>query len=438
MSKSSPIYESLDEWIAKDAYSFSIDSSSSLHVAIDHLTHSLGDSIDLLGFGESLHGGEEILLLRNRLFEYLVAAYGYTAIAIESNFPRSLAVNDYVQGVSNASYESLIQNGFSHAVGPLEANRELIEWMKRYNADSNQPKLHFYGFDSPTEMMKTESPRQLLTFVLDYLAAADNVSVHPQREHFDKLIGHDSEWENPAAMMDPAKSIGNSPMAMALRIDVEDLITELQVRRPELIKKSGHDKFNETMRYAVMSRQLLNYHATIASSSDQRVAKALGQRDVMMADNLAYIVARETARGGKVLVFAHNSHLKYGMAEWQLGPHALKLWPAGAHLRKMFGSRYAVIGSGVGASSQNGIAQPEDGTLEAKLLKPSGPVRWISTQNGKAVFESEVDRLSTRTGSTMNPSYFPFNAQSFDDFDWLVMLDSITYNRGGLYASIMQ
>ncbi len=97
----------------------------------------------------------------------------------------------------------------------------------------------------------------------------------------------------------------------------------------------------------------------------------------MMADNLAYMVSRE-----KVLAFAHNSRLKRGKAQWQLGADLLTWWPAGSHPNEMFGSRYAVIGTAVGVFAANGIIQPEA-------------------------------------------------SQSFTDFDWLAVLDSTAYNRGG-------
>jgi erythromycin esterase-like protein len=44
---------------------------------VDTMMASLGDSVELLGFGEALHGGEDMLILRNRLFERLVTAHGY-------------------------------------------------------------------------------------------------------------------------------------------------------------------------------------------------------------------------------------------------------------------------------------------------------------------------------------------------------------------------
>jgi erythromycin esterase-like protein len=127
--------------------------------------------VALLGLGEALHGGEDILILRNRLFQRLVETHGYRAIAIESSFPRAHVVNEYVAGRGPESYEAVRETGFSHGFGRLDANRELVEWMRRYNADpSHSVKLRFYGFDSPTGMVGSDSPRQVLQFVLEYLA----------------------------------------------------------------------------------------------------------------------------------------------------------------------------------------------------------------------------------------------------------------------------
>ncbi len=153
-------------------------------------------------------------------------------------------------------------------------------------------------------------------------------------------------------------------------------------------------------------------------------------RDAAMADNLAYAASRERGRG-KVLVFAHNSHLKRGKSQWQLGPNLLSWWPAGAHLNVTFGSRYAVIGSAVGTSEANGIGQPEPGTLESLLASSPGPVRFIPTHKGQMLKPEAIETVPTRCGSQKNQSYFPLTAQSFVDFDWLAVLDSTTYNRGG-------
>jgi erythromycin esterase-like protein len=430
---SHPITEhaTLDDWIARESIPFSADSPATFGAAVDTVIASLGGSVELLGFGEALHGGEEILLLRDRLFRRLVEMHGYSAIATESSFPRGLAVNAYIAGDGAGSYDAVQDAGWSHGFGRLEANRELIEWMREYNADpSHRVKLRFYGFDSPTEMTGTDSPSHVLHVVLDYLAAIDGAGDQQRRERIDALLGSDADWENPAALMDPSKSVGLSDAASALRIETEDLITGLHIRRPELVAKGGADRYWEALQHATLARQLLNYHAAIAHDSDDRVSVLLGIRDAIMADNLAYAVARERGRG-KVLAFAHNRHLQRGQVQWQLGPHLNRWWPAGAHLHEMFGARYAVIGSGVGVSEANGIGQPEPGTLEALLTRAPGPALFVPTHTGEGLPAAQIAALPTRSGSIKNSTYMALDAHSFTDFDWLVVLHSTAYSRGG-------
>jgi erythromycin esterase-like protein len=395
---------------------------------------SLGDSVKLLGLGEALHGGEDILILRNRLFQRLVEAHGYSAIAIESSFPRACAVNEYISGRGPASFDALQDAGFSHGFGRLDANLELVEWMRAFNADSSHSiKLQFYGFDSPTEMMFSDSPGKVLHFVLDYLSSVDSASGQEHKERIDSLLGRDSDWEDPDAALDPTKSVGLSPAAAALRIETEDLISELKVRRPELVAESDAGRYLEAMQYATVARQLLNYHAVVAQGpgdSAKRIVRLLGIRDASMADNLAYAVSRECGRGN-VLAFAHNSHLKRGKAQWQLGTDLLIWWPAGAHLSEMFGPHYAVIGTAVGVSDANGIGKPQASTLEARLTAAPGPARFIPTHLSLGLPTPQIAAIPIRSGSMNNPTYFALTPQSFTDFDWLAVLDSTTYSRGG-------
>ena len=416
----------LDDWIARDAAAFSVDSPETFNAAVDRMINSLGDAVVLLGLGEALHGGEDILKLRNRLFRRLVEAHGYSALAIESSFPRARAVNEYVAGRGPASYEAVQDTGFSHGFGRLDANRELVEWIRAYNAEPcHDIKLQFYGFDSPTEMTGTDSPRQVLHFVLDYLASIDGDRGKDRRERIDSLLGLDADWENPAAMMDRTLSIGLSPAATALRIETEDIISELHIRRPELVAKSDISRYLEAVQYAAVARQLLNYHAALARTSSkpgERIVECLGIRDKIMADNLEYMVSRERGRG-KVLAFAHNSHLLRGKAEWQLGTDLLIWWPAGAHLNEVFEQRYAVIGTALGVSDANGIGRPETCTLEARLTAGPGPARFIPTHKGRGLHASAIAALPARSGSTKNPTYFPLTPKSLSDFDWLAVLD---------------
>jgi erythromycin esterase-like protein len=427
MAQPTPTYGTLDDWIAHAATPFALDAPAGLAEAADQVLAAAGSSLKLLGLGETLHFGEEMLTLRNRLFQYLVEAHGFTAIAIESSFPRGRLVNDYVAGRSGEDYAAIQDAGFSHGFGRLAANRELVEWMRTYNAAvAPHARLRFYGFDTPTEMMNSDSPRQALMVVLDYLIGLDPAAGQAQRDRIEPLFGDDAAWENMQANMDPSQSIGRSPAAATLRVAVEDLAAGLAVRRPDLIAKSGPARYLEAVHYAAVARHLLAYHAAVADNAG--VATLLGMRDAAMADNLLNMVTREA---GKVLAFAHNSHLRRGMAQWQLGAEVHTWWPAGAPVAALLGpTGYAVIGTGLGESPANGIGQPEAGTLEARLTATPGPGRLIPTYRGEALPAAEVARLPTRAGSLKNPSYFALTPQSLADFDWLAVLDASAYAEG--------
>src|SRR6266581_8054899 len=122
--EASGTHATLDDWIAREATPFSVDSPRTFNAAVDKVITSLGDSVELLGLGEALHGGKDILILRNRLFQRLVEAHGFSAIAIESSFPRARVVNEYVSGGAG-TFEAVREVGFSHGFGQSEANRQL-------------------------------------------------------------------------------------------------------------------------------------------------------------------------------------------------------------------------------------------------------------------------------------------------------------------------
>lgn len=378
-----------DDWIQRGALSIN-------KTGIDTMMAAMPD-VELFGFGEALHGGEDILLLRNQLFQRLVEKHGYRAMAIESTFPQARHVNDYITGHGHAAdFGEWISNG----MGLLAANQELIEWMRQYNAGQAE-KLHFYGFDMPLGKGCFASPRFILEFVESSV----------RRKRIGTLIGDDADWENMAVIADPSKGVGLTPRATELRLEIDDLITDI---------RTTHPGRSEALHVARICRQLLAAHAALARKGKAGNAEMLGIRDAIMADNLEYILSEEGARG-KVLAFAHNSHLKRGKAKWQMGPVTDEWWPAGAHLSRVLGNRYAVIGTGVGVSAENGIGAPEPGTLESRFTENG----LISTKNAPAI------DLPIRSGSVLNPTYFPWTGDSFQDFDWLAFIPSTTYQRGG-------
>jgi erythromycin esterase-like protein len=422
-------YSSVQDWIRAEALPVDMQSDEAFNEWVDQFAAALGYKVDMLGLGEALHGGEEILQFRNRLFRRLVERYGYRAIAIESSFPRSRVLDDFVTGRGAASYDDIQDSGFSHGFGRLTANRELAEWIRGHNAGlPDADKVHFYGFDAPTDMI-ADSPRHLLTFMLDYLASADPAAAEKHRAVIEPLLGEDALWENPEAAMNPALAYGLSRDAAALRLASENLISDLNERRPALAAAQGMDRFLEAVHYAAEARQLMTYHAVLAAPAPDRQGHLMSIRAAMMARNLSYIATR--VAGGRVLIFAHNTHLQRRKVEWQFGEEQVHWEPSGAHLDTLYGTRYAAIATAVGASPDNGIAEPEAGTLEALLTEAGAPVTLIPTHRGRGIDSGALNALPSRSGSTKNWSYSALTPKHIADFDWLLMFREVTpYRRG--------
>ncbi|NJM05973.1 erythromycin esterase family protein [Candidatus Gracilibacteria bacterium] len=249
-------------------------------------------TVELLGFGEALHGGEEFLVLRNRLFRQLVTDHGYRALAIESSLPKAEAVNAYIAGHGASRYEDVADAGISHGFGQLTANRELVEWMRQYNCDpANATKLRFYGFDIPIGTIGAASPRQSFEHVLAFLAVIDERRSATHRQHIEPLLGEESAWDNPAMYSDRSLSLGGSQATGELRLAIEDLISELRIQGPGFGTGEHAAQYSEALHYAIMTRQLLNFHVAFARGAGQ--AELLGIRATLMADNLAFILEQE-------------------------------------------------------------------------------------------------------------------------------------------------
>ena len=424
------IQPGLAEWIAGEAISFALQTPTSLDAATDRLMAGLGPGVRLLALGEALHGSEEILLIRNRMFQRLAEQHGFSAVVLETSSPQARAANEYVlgeRGRSDAGVEGWLASGF----GLAEANRELVDWMRGYNtgtAGARATTLRLYGFDLPLGQGGLASPGGVLDIALRYLERVDAARAAPHRQRITALVGDPAEWERPAAMFDPAQAIGLEPRARDLRIACLDLITELRIRRPAYTLRTDPLGYADALHHAELGRKLLDAHAALATPG--AYTTMLGIRDLIMADNVLHVLDLERTRG-KVLVFAASGHLKRSTVQWRLPPgdDVKEWWPAGSHLTQAVGAGYAVIGMALGASEPNGVALAEPGTIEA-ALGDAGGCLLLPTHRGRGLPAPEIERAPVRSGSALNPTYAPLTLDSFSDFDWLVFVDATTYPRG--------
>ncbi|MFB7716072.1 erythromycin esterase family protein [Nocardia sp. NPDC056100] len=333
-----------------------LDDLASLGRALDELLAGRTEPPALLALGEPTHGIEAFPVLRNDILAHLVER-GYRSIILETDYFAAAVVDDYVNG-ADTDLDTVLSTGFSHGFGAIPGNRELLEWLRAANEDrAARDRIHFYGFDAPTEYSGAPSPRQFLTDAIDYLPSAFRPESLPDT---DALCGADADWTNQAAMYDAAASIGGSAQAHALRLIADDLVSVLHRAGPTL-RPADPGGYDRAFARARTGLALLRYHSAMATPATDRIGTLASHRTEMMADNLLTILARERHRGPS-LVFAHNAHLQRARPHPQSGADAPTWGSAGALTALTLGDRYLFV-----ATDANPTADP--GTLHHLLAE---------------------------------------------------------------------
>ncbi|MFJ6792884.1 erythromycin esterase family protein [Streptomyces sp. NPDC091268] len=317
----------------------------------------------ILALGEPTHGEDALLDLRNELFRQLVEQHGYRTIALESDCLAGLLVDDHV-ATGRGTLEEVMRRGFSHGFGASAANRALVRWARAYNEGRPEPeRVRFAGIDGPLEITGAASPREALTALHGYLAAAVDPGLLPcTAQTLDRLLGADDRWTEPAAMTDPTRSAGRSPEAGELRLLADDLVALLEAQAPYLSSATPREDWDRARLYGRTATGLLRYHRAMADTSPARMGRLCALRDRMMAENLLAAAER-----GPVLVHAHNAHLqreKSSMRTWE-GP--VEWWSAGALAGARLGGQYAFLATALGTLRHRGVDVPPPDTVEGLL-----------------------------------------------------------------------
>ncbi|MEU3734273.1 erythromycin esterase family protein [Streptomyces sp. NPDC033538] len=322
----------------------------------------------LLALGEPTHGEDTLLDVRNELFRQLVEQEGYRTIAIESDCLMGLVVDDYVTS-GTGTLDEVMERGFSHGWGAYAGNRELVRWMRAHNErvrHEGRPaseRLRFAGFDGPLEITGAASPRQALTALHGCLAARVDADLLPcTAETLDRLLGADDRWTEPAAMTDPARSVGRSAEARELRLLADDLVSLLDEQTPHLLAAASRDDWDRAHLYGRTATGLLRYHHWMADTSPARMNRLLGLRDRMMADNLLALAAR-----GPALVNAQNAHLQREKSTMRMWQGRVEWWSAGALVSARLGEEYAFFATALGTIRHQGVGTPPPDTVEGLL-----------------------------------------------------------------------
>ncbi|MGW6427081.1 erythromycin esterase family protein [Nocardia sp. NPDC055053] len=347
---------------------------------------------ELLAFGEPTHQEPAFPLLRNALFAQLVEL-GFRSIALESDRVAALTVDDYVRhGIG--SLDEVMRTGFSH-FGDLPANRELVVWMRDYNA-SRPPaeRVAFYGFDAPLDNTSAPSPRRYLEFARDYLRLERDIA---------DLAGEDERWHRDEAILDPAMSPGDTGEARRLHALADDLLNTLYARAPELISATSEAEWRRAAVHLTAALGLLRYHRQSARRVDEttRISGLLATRDVLMTENVRDIRDIEAQRG-PTLLYGHNVHLQRNLSTMAMAGMTLRWYGPGAILSALFGDRFTFLAGSLGPGP-TGLDEQDKAGLQ------NGTSTW-------GLFPA-AGLTAAPAGPTSDRSYFPLGQETIDGAD---------------------
>ncbi len=314
----------------------------------------------VVGLGEATHGTREFFQIKHRMVQFLVERMGFTVFAIEANWPESLAVDDYITTGKGDPKQALA--GMYFWTWNTEEVLELIEWMRRWNADPrHKRKLHFYGFDMQTTRVAVSRVKEALAQVAPEAVGEPALALlydEGGRQAFEKVEG--AEKDKAVAALG----------ALLGRFDRE---------KPGWEKKLGAQGF-------ARARQSL---AIIRQAAEMRAGGAGGMavRDRAMADNIKWLLDQEP-RGTKMVVWAHNYHVSRG----EQGP------PMGANLAKAFGDDYVAFGFAFdqGSFQSMGYRSGAPPGLGEHTLGPSPPgsIGEAFSRAGLPLFALDLRRVA--------------------------------------------
>ncbi|MCP4662688.1 MAG: erythromycin esterase [bacterium] len=307
VSRRAPAADEVVAWIREHAIPLATPEAESGFDDMKPLRELVGDA-RVVGLGEATHGTREFFQFKHRMLEFLVEEMGFTVFAIEANWPESLAINDYVvEGKGNAK-DALA--GIYFWTWNTEEVLELIEWMRRYNADAkHETKIKFYGFDMQTPVVAARE-------AVAYLSRADPAYAQKIDALLDPLE-QEPPRESYQALSDAARR--------ALVEGIDEVLERLDAERPAFVERSSEREWIVGRQQVVILQQVIKMYSG---------SEGFGYRDQAMAANLRWILDTEPP-GTRVVAWAHNGHLS---RQGSFGE------PMGLHLTKALGDDYVVLG----------------------------------------------------------------------------------------------
>jgi protein-L-isoaspartate(D-aspartate) O-methyltransferase len=368
--------------------------------------------------GEATHGTAEFYTMRARITQTLIERKGFTAVALEADWPDAQRLDQYVRGTTVEPHPEQVFDRFPTWMWANRQVMEFVDWLKDHNHAIPDParRAGIYGLD-------LYSLHRSIAAVLRYLDGMDPEAARIARQRYGCL----DPWQQDPAAYGAAVLAGRY---RACEQPVVDMLTELARKRFRLAEQDP-ERFFDAERNAQLVARAEQYYRVMYYGP----AASWNLRDEHMFETLAAVLAHR-GPDARAVVWAHNSHL--GDASWtemaSRGEHNV-----GQLARSRFGEDAYLVGFGTDHGTV-AAASDWDGPMEIKRVRPSHersyervchdsgvPSFLLQLRTGAPDLRRQlaVERLERAIGVIYRPDtelqshYFHANlARQFDEWIW--------------------
>jgi erythromycin esterase-like protein/predicted phosphoribosyltransferase len=372
--------------------------------------------------GEASHGTHEFYRERAEITKRLIVEAGFTAVAVEADWPDAYRVNRFVRGAGDDTSAEEALSDFRRFPVWMWRNTEVAEFvtlLREYNdalADT-AAKVGFYGLDLYSLYTSMEA-------VVDYLEGVDPEAARRARERY---ACFDQFGRDPQVYAYEAGMAGAEPceqQAVEQLLELRGVAAEI-AGRDGALGADGHFFAEQNARLVVNAEEY--YRAMFRAGKS-----SWNLRDRHMAETLEELFAHldRTSGQAKIVVWAHNSHLGDQRATELAQAGQLNL---GQLVRERHGDEALLVGFTTYAGTVT-AASDWGGPAERKRVRRALPGSWEELLHERDLPRFWLDpaslpgrRLERAIGVVYRPeteriSHY-FHARLADQFDAVIHID---------------
>lgn len=328
-------------WLRDNGISLATVEPSTDFADLQPLKRIIGDA-RLVALGEATHGTHEFSAMKHRLVRFLITEMGFTTFALEAGLPECDRIDDYVGGGGGDPVALL--RGLELWPWRTEEMRDMIDWMRAYNAVLTAGRVHFRGFDMQNLSMAHDN-------VLAYLRRVDPGAAAQAEVRYQLLAAGRPGQDDLTVLLNA------SPQVQAAYLDsVRSVYDDLAASRGHYETMATPDSFAVALQNARVVVQAVDFIAAYAR-------KQYGVRDTYMAENVGWLLDR-AGSGEKMVLWAHNEHVGATPAATDVPGAVTK--SMGTWLRERYAGQYRPVGQTFYAGECNAV----DGTLTKVTVPP--------------------------------------------------------------------